>query len=226
MPQSRVFWADSCRLVPSRYPPIALFETVADPADLDVVFAIESLGNPCIREQVGELDIVPKDQRVSGPGTGAIMAAFTHLNVHGSRFTDGTYGVYYAGKDLETAIAEVSYHRARFLSHTSEPAIDIDMRCYRVMVDARLINLRGKHAVAELVDPDSYVASQAFARMERAGGGEGIVYDSVRREGGQCVALFTPKAMTPPARQAEHVTLQWNGERIIGWYLKSDSHPI
>lgn len=218
-PRRELHWRDSCRLIPSRFPPVALFETVADPADLDVVFAIEALGNPRLRDAVGQLQLVPPAQRISGPGTSPIMAAFTHLNPEGSRFSDGSFGVYYAAADLATAVAEVSHHRARFLARTAEPPIDIDLRCYRVGVRARLADLRGLAGV--LHDPDSYAASQPYGRRLREQGEAGIVYDSVRHPGGQCVALFTPRATLPPASQAEHVGLRWDGTRICAWYLKS-----
>ncbi|MCC8362578.1 RES family NAD+ phosphorylase [Lysobacter sp. A6] len=219
-------WDTSCRLVASRYPAVGLFDAVADPADLDVVFAIEALGNPRLRQEAGALSIVPQDQRISGPGTTPIMSAFTHLNPEGSRFSDGTWGVYYAANDLETAVAEVGHHRARFLARTAEPAIEVDLRCYRVAVRARLVDLRGKRAQPDVLDPQRYAASQAFARAQRDAAEPGIVHDSVRRRGGQCVALFTPKAAVPPAQQAEHVTLCWDGARIAAWYRKSDARLL
>jgi hypothetical protein len=154
------------------------------------------------------------------------MSAFTHLNPEGSRFSDGTWGVYYAANDLETAVAEVGHHRARFLSRTAEPAIEIDLRCYRVAVRARLVDLRGRRAQPEVLDPQRYAAAQAFARAQRDAGEAGIVHDSVRRRAGQCVALFTPKATVPPAQQAEHVTLCWDGTRIAAWYRKTDARLL
>jgi RES domain len=223
-PRHEIAWTDSCRLIPSRFPPVFLFDAVADPADLDVVFAIEALGNPRLRDAVGQLQLVPLDQRISGPGSSPIMAAFTHLNPEGSRFSDGSYGVYYAAAALETAVAEVGYHRARFLARTAEPAIDIDLRCYRVAVRASLVDLRGQGG--PLHDPQSYAASQPYGLALRLAGGTGIIYDSVRHPGGQCVALFTPRATVPPCRQAEHVTLRWNGERIAEWYLKSELRSL
>jgi len=221
-----VDWETSCRLVASRYPAVGLFDAVADPADLEAVFAIEALGNPRLRQQAGALSLVPPAERISGPGTTPIMAAFTHLNPEGSRFSDGTYGVYYAADALETAVAEVAHHRARFLARTAEPPIDIDLRCYRVPVRAKLVDLRGRHAQPDVLAADSYAASQAFGRARRAAGEAGVVHASVRRRGGRCVALFTPRATVPPAVQSEHVTLRWNGERIAEWYRKSDAHMI
>jgi hypothetical protein len=50
--------------------------------------------NPRLREEAGNLTLVPLEDRVSGPGTTPIMAAFTHLNPEGSRFSGGSFGVY------------------------------------------------------------------------------------------------------------------------------------
>ena len=96
IPVAAVRWHPCYRIVPSRFPPIALFEAVADPADLDAVFLIEAMTNDRLREEAGDLALVPIEDRVSGPGTSPIMAAFTHLNPLGDRFTDGSYGVFYA----------------------------------------------------------------------------------------------------------------------------------
>lgn len=220
-------WDASCRLVPSRFPPVSLYERVADPADLAAVFAIETMTNPRCRQELGELNLVPEAERVSGPGTTPIMAAFTHLNPEGSRFSDGSHGVYYAASDLPTAIAEVSHHRAVFLAHTREPAIELDVRNYVGTVQAVLADIRGeREARAEVYRPQDYGPSQAFARRMRAEGRWGIVYESVRREGGECVALFKPAAIVPPVRQGEHLSIVWDGTRISGWYLKSEHHLL
>ena len=125
IPVTPTVWRTSFRLIPSRYPTVGLYEAISDPADLDVVFAIEALTNPRIRDELGQLQLVPPDERVSGPGSTPIMAAFTHLNPEGSRFSNGSYGVYYAAQTLETAVAEVSHHRAVFLARTAEAPIDV-----------------------------------------------------------------------------------------------------
>jgi hypothetical protein len=71
--------------------------------------------------------------------------------------------------------------------------------------------LRGGWPAAH--DPDSYVASQALARTLRADGSNGIVYDSVRHRGGECVAAFYPDVVAPCV-QAPHFIYRWDGERI------------
>jgi len=128
LPLTALAWLPCHRLIASRYPTVGLYDEIARPQDLDVVFAIEALTNPRVRQALGALSLVLPADRVSGPGATLIMAAFTHFNPEGSRFSDGSYGVYYAADTLETAVAEVSHHRARFLARTDEPEIDVDLR--------------------------------------------------------------------------------------------------
>ena len=217
---SRVAWKPSYRLVPSRFPPIQLFERVADPADLEAVIAIESLTNDRLRDEVGEIRLVAPEDRLSGPGASPIMAAFTHVNPEGGRFTDGTYGAYYAAHDLHTAACETAHHRAIFLARTKEAPGEIDMRCYLANLNAELVDIRGlRKKRPELYDPDSYAKSQPFARAHRARGAMGIVWDSVRNPGGECVAAFKPRALMP-AIQGPHLAFVWDGERIASYYEK------
>jgi hypothetical protein len=62
-----VQWQPSYRLIASRYPTVSLYDAIADPADLDVVFAIESLTNPRLRNELGQLQLVPPEERVAAP---------------------------------------------------------------------------------------------------------------------------------------------------------------
>jgi hypothetical protein len=219
-------WQPSYRLIPSRYPTVDLFDAIADPADLDVVFAIEGLTNPRLRDQLGQLQLVPPDERISGPGSTPIMAAFTHLNPDGSRFSDGRYGVYYAADSIDTAVAEVSHHRGLFLARTKEPAIDIDLRLITAPLQAELHDLRGlRENDPAIYDPANYALGQALGRALREAGSAGVLYHSVRHPGGLCAGAFRPKALKP-ARATQHIALHWDGQRITHWYEKREPHAL
>jgi RES domain-containing protein len=226
VPLAAVEWRPAYRLIPSRYPTVGLYDRVADPSDLEVVFAIEALANPRLRDEIGQLQLVPPDERVSGAGSSVVMAAFTHLNPEGSRFSDGSYGVYYAARALETAVAEVSHHRAVFLARTAEPAIDVDLRVITATVDAELHDLRalGPRGKA-LFDPDHYGAPQDLGRQLRAAGSQGVLFPSVRHAGGECVGIFRPRAVRS-ARAGAHLALHWDGQRITHWYEKRGPHAL
>jgi hypothetical protein len=222
IPTSAVRWLPCYRIIPSRFPPINLFERVTDPADLETVLDIESMTNDRLRNEVGSLNLVPPEDRISGPGTSPIMAAFTHLPPYGSRFTDGSFGVFYAGRTLETAIAETKYHQEAFLRATSEPRIELDMRVYAVDLDAVLHDIRGmRDTMLGIYDPSSYTASQALAIEIRNSGSSGFAYDSVRKPGGECVAIFKPRVLSN-CRQERHLTYVWDGSSISTVYEKRD----
>jgi hypothetical protein len=220
VPVATIRWEPCFRIIPTRFPPIALFEAVADPADLEAVFLIEAMTNDRLREETGDLALVPAEDRVSGPGTSPIMAAFTHLNPAGDRFSDGSYGVFYAGRTLETAVAETRYHRARFMEATDEPAQELDMRVYAVDLAGEMHDIRGMRANHPgYYHATSYAVSQELARSLREAGSDGIVYLSVRHEGGECVAVFRPRLLSN-CRQERHLCYVWDGRGIATIYEK------
>tara|TARA_R110000772_G_C13306656_1_gene439434 strand:+ start:6499 stop:6837 length:339 start_codon:yes stop_codon:yes gene_type:complete len=91
------------RLIPSRFPTITIFENLLDPAELELAYALEALTNDRLRDLAGDIAYVPPDERMVGPGSSVVMAAFTHAG-NQSRFSDGGYGVFYAGLTMETSI--------------------------------------------------------------------------------------------------------------------------
>lgn len=208
---ARIAFQPAYRIVSSRFPPVGVFDAIAEPADLDALYALESMTNPRLRDELGGIALVPTQRRITGPGTTPVMAAFTHPNPEGSRFTPGWYGVYYCAREQGTAIAETVFHKTRFLESTRESACVLDMRCYVGDVDGRFHDIRG--AWPELHDPVSYVASQRFAVELRDRGSDGIVYDSVRAPGGACLAAFHPDTIGP-VRQGPHLQYHWDGARI------------
>jgi len=210
-PLHRIRWQRAYRIVASRFPPVGVFDAIADPKDLDALHAIEALTNPRLREEWGELNNVPRDRRISGPGSTPLMAAFTHINPEGSRFSDGSYGVLYLSHEFETAVEETVFHRERFLAATKEPPTDLTMRSYVSGVHGALHDLRGGWKAEH--DPDSYAVSRKLGARLRKDGSNGVVFDSVRKRGGQCAALFYPD-LASLCVQGKHLIYRWDGERI------------
>ena len=209
-----VRWQPSYRLVPSRFPPRGLFDRVADAADLEATFAVESLTNDRLRDEVGELSRVPVDERMTGPGATPVMAAFTHVNPAGSRFSDGSFGVFYAAKSEATAVRETVFHRERFLADSQQPPMTIEMRVYQVELDGDLRDLRDDSVAAQpLLNAQNYAASQRYGVQVYAAGESGIVYPSVRDPGGECVAALRARVLSP-AVQGRHFGYIWDGARI------------
>ncbi len=176
--------------------------------------------NHRLRDEIGEIRLVPPEERVVGPGAGYVMAAFTHLSPEGGRFNDDTFGAYYAARERDTAIAETIWRRERFLSRTEEPAMHLDMRLLEADVAGDFHDLRDMATwYPDVYDPHDYTASQALARELRQAGSSGIAYDSVRATGGQCVAVFRPRLISR-CRVTRHLTYVWDGRRIAHVYEK------
>lgn len=217
---TRIAWRQAWRIIATRYPPIDLFERVSpDPAVWDALIELEQLVNPHVRDAVGEIGLIPPERRVSGPNASWVMAPFTHLNPKGSRFSDGSYGVYYAAERLSTAIAETAHHFARFASDSNDPPRREDMR---VLVGAIANEFHdvGTLSAAEraaVLDPSSYVASRALARTLRDGGSNGLVYPSVREPGGLCLGAFWPEVVGIPV-QERHLKYEWDGARVSRYF--------
>ncbi len=218
--QRRVVWRRATRIVAARYPPIDLFERVSsDPAVWEALIAAEQLVNPRLRDAAGEIHLVPPAERVSGPGASYVMAAFTHRNPHGSRFSDGSYGIYYAARALRTAIRETAFHFGRYAGDSRDAPRYENMRVLVGRIDRRFADLASLPAAerAALLDPDSYVASRVFGAAQRAAGVDGLVYASVRDAGGQCAAAFRPTAVGIPV-PSQWLQYYWDGTRVARYF--------
>lgn len=213
---SHVEWKGGVRIIRSAFPPIDLFEDIADPADWPLLISAEQKTNPRIMMTIGNLDLVPIGRRVGGNGASYLMAPFTHVSTdRPSRFTDGSYGVLYVGDRFETALFETIYHHARFMARTSEvPGWTSQFREIIVSVEADLHVLRaGEPDIMPVLDPDSYAASQRLAASLRGMESDGIIYPSIRNPDGECVALFYPDCASNPL-QGRHLDYHWDGERV------------
>ena len=213
-PTTRLNWPRAWRVIPSRFPAVGLFERVARPEDFDALYALEAMTNDRIRDEVGEISLVPAEERLFGPGSTCIMAAFTHLNPQGSRFSDGTYGVFYCARKRDTAIAETRYHAALFMAATAEPPMRLQMRLYSVEAKGRVADLReASRAEPRIVAPDDYGYPQTVGRTLRAEGAQGILYPSVRHPGGECLAALRT-GILKNCLHAAYLEYHWNGQGI------------
>lgn len=210
----RLDWREAYRIIPSLYPPIAIFDDVASPADLEAVLALESATNPRLLAEAGELSLVRPEERIAGEGSTPIMAAFTHTKP--SRFSDGSYGVYYAAHDQETAIAETAYHRLRFITDAGLRSEIMHMRVYAARIRGEYDDVRGKGARARIYDPKNLSYAQQYARrLFEENRVDGIVFRSVRRSEGECVAVFRPRCVSE-CRVVRHLQYRFEDGRFMG----------
>jgi hypothetical protein len=218
---SAIKWLPCYRIIPSRYPPINIYERVSSNEDFEILVELESVTNPRIRQERGEINLVDKEDRIYGAGAGYVMAAFTHFcPEHRSRFSDGTYGIYYAAQMLKTAISETKYHREKFMKDTNEAKTILEMKVIEADLEGELHDIRHmKDKMPEVYDSESYIYSQIFGSNLKKEKSWGIIYESLRDEKGECVAILRPPVLQN-IRSNKHLCYEWDGEKINSVYEK------
>lgn len=208
----RVTWARTFRIIRSLYPPIDLFEDIAAPKDWEALASVEAKTNPRVRGEIGDLGKVPVHRRVSGPGASYVMAPFVHCSpLRPGRFSDGSYGIYYAGNSENVALAETIYHHARFMASTREDAGWTSQ--FRLLVGSVEADLTDVNDVPGVLHASDYGLSQKAGAEIRASGSDGLVWKSVRCAGGECLGAFWPDVVSIPV-QSSHFSYHWNGDRV------------
>ena len=146
----------------------------------------------------------------------AIGWPFRHSQA--SRFSNGSYGVWYGSDTVETSVHESAYHWYHGLlsdaGFESEPVV-AERKVYAVTCRAALLDFRqATKEYPDLLHPSDYSFPQtAGARIHREGH-PGILIQSVRRPEGENVAVFNPGVLSKPRLKCQ-LTYRLSGERII-----------
>lgn len=210
----RESWEDSrdvFRLIRAVY---LAFDLYADldvpPEEWEALHRIESMTNARLRDERGEGVLVEEQDRVKGPGSSLIMAAFTHFNPMGSRFGDGSYGVYYSAPLEETCVREVAFHTTRFMADTQEPPQSMEFRLVKAELKGSFYNLFGQNW--EWLRSNNYEKCQELGRQVRSVV-DFIHYESVRHPNHNAYGVFRPRALSG-ARHIRFIEMYWDGERV------------
>ena len=211
---SRLAWLHSQRVISTRFPSIHLFADIADNADWDQLERLASLTSTRVKENIEGWGMFPPEDCAQGGGATLVMASFAYLNPAGTRFTDATFGAYYAGKDLNTAIDETVFHTEKFAREGRMEPIAFEKQVIEARIRGTFHDLRNPLPDKKILSPDSYAASQAFAlKLRSQEKSHGIVYPSVRSEGGECIAVYLPRLVSD-CRRTQHMAYLWDGTRI------------
>ncbi len=206
------------RLIPSKYPPITLFDDVASEDEFAALYAIQELTNPRIQNEVGNLSLVALNDIPFGiSGCSYALAPFVHLGRDGGRFNDSQFGAFYCAQEVDTAIEEVSYHQVRYMNNIESCPFDvITCRGLECLFSANLHDLTSVSLDNPIYDPNSYGASQQLARELKLAGREGLQYYSVRSEKDKqiCFALFSPKLIQRVVQTAHFESFYSDGKII------------
>jgi hypothetical protein len=225
-PTADIAWDPAHRIIRTIYPPVWLFEDIADPADWELIASAEAKTNPRVRDEIGDLALIPPERRIAGPTASLVMGAFTHASPdRPSRFSPGRHGVWYCGDSFDVALAETAHHFEVFMRATAEPPGEAQFRELRAPIAGRLHDLRiGGHEAC--LAPDDWHAGQALGAEIRESGGDGIVYPAVRWPQGQAAALFWPDRVRLPVIQGRQMLYRWDGTRMSRYFVYGENRWV
>ncbi len=201
---------DTHRLIPARYADASVLERVAGGTEeLQDLFELEGATNERLHAEANLLPGIGVHELLFGVANARIVnACFVHAHPAGSRFNGPGRGAWYAAFDVETSVAEVTFHKRRELQEIgwSEPET-FTFADFMADFRAELHDLRGNARFSRYLNPVSYAESQSLAERLLGSGSAGVVYPSVRHKGGTCIACFRP-ALVTNVRQASSITLK------------------
>jgi hypothetical protein len=200
--QRRVDWPSSFRLIPSRFPPVQLYEPIAPEGEWDALKRIETLTNPRLRSTSGLL--LPEDEGKIDQNW--LVAPFAYPDPEPSQYSDGSFGYSIVAESLHAALLVAVNRREAFLRRTAEGPTRLVMRVIKVPLKARLADL------AHIDTTDSALRVQIGD--QRAAKAHGVLVKGPRGKDDRLAVVLRPTAFVPPAVQAEHYCFLWNGERI------------
>jgi hypothetical protein len=197
LPTTPIDQRDTHRLIPAQFADggVSVLTRLTDNADLlESIFQLDNATNDRLLAESRLAPGIDERELVFGiPSYRIINAAFCHPAPAGSRFNSSDRGAWYASFELQTSQAEVAYHRRLWLQETAwDEEDESEYLDYLADFRADFHDLRSSAEHSDCLSPTSYAASQALAAQLLELGSSGIIYPSVRRRGGTCIACFRP----------------------------------
>jgi RES domain-containing protein len=149
-----------------------------------------------------------------------INAAFTYFRPQEpNRFNGPGRGAWYAALAVETCKLEVAFHLTRELERVNDFNTIADYAEMFASFAGEFVDLRSATPRPDCLHPDpavGYLAGNSLAELTRHNGHNGIVYPSVRHDGGTCLVALWPAAVQSVA-QGRVLRAAWAGSPTPEW---------
>jgi RES domain-containing protein len=183
--------------------------------DLAALEEIDGATSARLRTQAAGADRLDRRELVHGLAHAHfINAAFAYFMPRTlNRFNGPGRGAWYAALARPTCVAEVAFHMERELANVADFNATVDYAELFASFIGDFADLRAAKPRPDCLDPDpdkSYPAGNLFADAVRAAGHYGIVYPSLRHEGGTCLVALVPHAVQS-VKQGSVIRLAWAG---------------
>ncbi len=144
--------------------------------------------------------------------------AWPFRNWQASRFSDGTFGVWYGSDSVETTIHETAYHWYRRLlcdAGFETQRVIGERKVYAVACDAAILDFRqAARDLPDLMHRTDYSHAQSVGARIHREGHPGLLIPSVRRPEGENYVIFNPDVLSNPRMNCQ-LTYRLEGERIL-----------
>lgn len=205
---------DLHRLIPSRFAEDedSVLDPIAnDSAHLGDLFELDNATNQRLLAESDRLPGIGVDELVFGiPNFRAINASFAYARPEGSRFNGPDRGAWYCSFELDTALAEVIFHKNVEYAEIDFFYDSVSYQLYLADFACEFHDLRKLDDRAKYLDPESYQSSQLLASQLLDAGSLGLIYPSVRKSGGTNLACFRP-ALVGDVRKTDTFDIVWSG---------------
>lgn len=215
LPLVREAFERTVRLVTSARLREAALAPLSDTNDeLALLAEIEGATSSRLIAEERGLGGISADELVHGvPHARFINASFAYAKPRQpNRFNPANRGAWYAALDVATCIAEVGHHLTQALADAGDYDAIVEYSEMIASMSGVFIDLRALTDHPAL-DPDKvkgYPLGNALAERSRAEGHNGIIYPSVRHEGGTCIAALWPNVVQSVVQGAVY-RMTWSG---------------
>lgn len=195
------------RLIPSRFPPVDVFERLGTPELAAHAKDLEIKTNPRLREKTILQGSHPGMGEASPQLQNWNHAPFAYANPEGSTFLHAGYRVMELMQGVRPALALALQRREQFLERTQEPALGLDMRLLVTPVQGDFIDLSD-----EPFENDE-AKRQALGADLYEEGVQGILYRRPNLRAAMALAIFDQAALGR-SLQSAHYRFAWDGKAI------------
>jgi hypothetical protein len=199
------------RLIPSRFPPVDVYERLGSPELARAAVDSENRTNPRLQSREwlikGPLAVHDKSPRLQNWN----HAPFAYKNPEGSTFLNPAYGVLEVVDSIKAALAMAVLRREVFLGRTSEPPMYIDMRMLVTKVTGSFIDLTD--LPPDLPTSDRWQIGRELYEQEASG----VLFRKPELGDAICLSVFAGQVLGP-TEQGAHYRFDWDGQRIRSIY--------
>ena len=136
-----------------------------------------------------------------------------------SRYSDGSFGVFYATEAPETALLETIYHDRRRAEEYFQALPNVmSWTTHKLIYTCHLETLRGvelsmREDILRIIAPDDYAYAREVSNTLKDEGAQLLRAPSARSEGGICLSVLSQLAITAVKKNSFHTVILCRSEK-------------